>query len=221
MFQHEDFWLPDGEQQWLFPRVADYQRADREEAYEYVRDWTVALDVGANIGIFSRAFAGRFRKVVAFEPIPGIRECLERNVPANVTVQPYAVSDQPGRLIMRQVVKSSGGSFIANHPDIAVPSKRELSGPRAIPVDVRTIDSFGFDNVGLIKMDIQGAEYLALKGAEETIRRCRPVMMVEEKPREGDALDMENCRRASEFLLSLGMVAKSKRIGDRVYVFEG
>jgi len=220
MFQHEDFWLPDGEQQWLFSGVADYQRADREEAYAHVREWTLALDVGANIGVFSRAFAERFERVVSFEPIPDIRQCLERNVPDNVTVEPCAVSDRPGQLIMRQVVKASGGSFIANHPDIAVPTTRELTGKRAIPVDVRTIDSFGFEKLGLIKMDIQGAEYLALKGAEETIRRCRPVIMVEEKPREDDPLDVENCKRASEFLLSLGMVPKSKKIGDRVYVFE-
>jgi FkbM family methyltransferase len=220
MFQHEDFWLPDGEQQWLLADLADYQRPDREEAFAYVRDWTLALDVGANIGIFSRAFAERFRRVTSFEPIPDIRQCLKRNVPDNVTVEPFAVSDQPGRLIMRQVVKASGGSFIANHPDIAVPAKRELTGPRSIPVDVRTIDSFNFEGLGLIKLDIQGAEYLALKGAEETIRRCRPVIMVEEKPRLDDPLDVANCKRASEFLLSLGMVPKSKRVGDRVYVFE-
>lgn len=220
MFQHEGFWLPEGEQQWLFSDLADYQREDREEAYPFVRDWSLALDVGANIGIFSRAFGAKFDRVVSFEPIPDIRACLEKNVPGNVTVEPYAVSDEPGQLIMRQVVKSSGGSFIANHPGIAVPAKSDLSGPRAIPVEVRTIDSFEFSTLGLIKMDIQGAEYLALKGAEQTIRRCRPVILVEEKPRKDDALDVENCRRASDFLLSLGMTPKSKRVGDRVYVFE-
>jgi FkbM family methyltransferase len=220
MFQHEGFWLPEGEQQWLFQDLADYQHADRDEAYSHVRNWTLALDVGANIGIFTRAFAERFDKVVAFEPIPDIRACLERNVPGNVSVEPYAVSDRAGEVIMRQVVKSSGGSFIANDPNVAVPASAKLTGPRAIPVELRTIDSFGFDEVGLIKLDIQGAEFLALKGAEETIRRCRPVVLIEEKPRKEDPLDMANCKRAADFLLSLGMVAKEKPVGDRTYVFE-
>jgi len=220
MFEHEGFWIPEGERQWLFSDLADYQKADREQAFRYVRNWSLCLDVGANIGIFTRAFAERFERVVAFEPIPDIRACLERNVPANVSIEPVAVSDRTDRLIMRQVVKSSGGSFIANHPEIAVPESRELTGPRAIEVDVRTIDSFGFENVGLIKMDIQGAEFLALKGAAETIRTSRPVILIEEKPRPDDALDMANCKRASEFLLELGMTPKEKLVGDRVYVFE-
>ena len=220
MFQHEGFWLPDGERHWLFEGLAEYQQADRDEAFTYVRDWTLALDIGANIGIFTRAFAERFDKVVAFEPIPDIRACLERNVPANVSVEPFAVSDRPGEVIMQQTVKASGGSYIANHPEIAVPAVANLAGPRAIPVELRTLDSFGFDRVGLIKLDIQGAEYLALKGAEQTIRRCRPVVLIEEKPRKGDPLDIENSKLASEFLLDLGMVAKGKPVGDRSYVFE-
>lgn len=220
MFQHEDFWLPEGEQHWLFADLADYQRADRDEAYSHVRNWTLALDVGANIGIFTKAFAERFEKVVAFEPIPDVRACLERNVPDNVSVEPYAVSDRAGRVIMHQTVKASGGSFIANDPNVAVPAGAKTAGPRAIPVELRTIDSFGFEQVGLIKLDIQGAEFLALKGAEQTIRRCRPVVLIEEKPRKEDPLDVANCKRASEFLLALGMVAKGKPIGDRTYVFE-
>lgn len=220
MFQHEDFWLPEGEQHWLFKDLGEYQRDGRDEAYTHVRNWTLALDVGANIGIFSKAFAERFTNVVAFEPIPEIRACLERNVPANVSVQPYAVADRPGEVIMRQAVKTSGGSFIANHPDIAVPAIAKLEGPRAIPVELRTIDSFGFEQVGLIKLDIQGAEYLALKGAEQTIRRCRPVVLIEEKPRMDDPLDVANSKRASEFLLMLGMIPKGKPGGDRSYVFE-
>ena len=220
LFQHEGFWLPDGERHWLFEGLGEYQHADRDEAFSYVRDWTLALDVGANIGIFTKAFAERFEKVVAFEPIPEIRACLERNVPANVTVEPFAVSDRPGEVIMQQTVKSSGGSYIANHPEIAVPAVANLAGHRAIPVQVRTLDSFGFERVGLIKLDIQGAEYLALKGAKETISRCRPVVLIEEKPRKDDPLDLENARRASEFLLALGMVPKGKPVGDRSYVFE-
>src|SRR5688572_23762703 len=107
MFQHEGFWLPEGEQHWLFEDLANYQGADRDEAYSHVKNWTLALDVGANVGIFTRSFAERFEKVVAFEPIPDVRACLERNVPDNVVVEPFAVSDRAGEVIMQQTVKTS------------------------------------------------------------------------------------------------------------------
>ena len=220
MFKHEDFWLPDGEQHWLMPDLADYQSPGRQAAFNYVRDWGRALDIGGNIGIFARAFAARFDEVVSFEPIPGIRECLVRNVPSNVVVQPFALADQPGELIMHQLVKGSGGSFIANHPGVATLTREMPTGNRAVPVEVRTVDSFEFDRVNLMKLDIQGAEYLALRGAEDTIRRCRPVILIEEKPRAGDELDAENARKAAAFLISLGMTPKEKPGGDRVYIFE-
>ncbi|MGH7026686.1 FkbM family methyltransferase [Brevundimonas sp.] len=212
--------MPDGEQHWLMPDLASYQSPGREAAFGYVKNWGRALDIGGNIGIFARAFAMRFDEVVSFEPIPGIRECLARNVPDNVVVQPFAVADKAGELIMQQLVKGSGGSFIANHPEVATPTSKMPTGERAIHVQVRTIDSFDFDHVDLMKLDIQGAEYLALKGAEQTLRRCRPVVLIEEKPRPGDELDAENARKAAAFLIALGMTPKEKPGGDRVYVFE-
>ncbi|WP_269219456.1 FkbM family methyltransferase [Brevundimonas vesicularis] len=220
MFMHEDFWLPDGEQHWLQANLADYQSAGRRAAYKYVKDWRRALDIGGNIGIFARAFSDYFGEVVSFEPVPGIRECLVRNVPKTVVVQPYALADQPGELIMHQLTKGSGGSFIANHPGIATPTNEMPVGRKAVPVEVRTIDSFEYDSVGLMKLDIQGAEYLALLGAQETITRCRPVIILEEKPRPGDDLDAQNAHKAAELLVSLGMTPKEKPGGDRIYIFE-
>lgn len=220
MFMHEDFWLPDGEQHWLQSNLADYQSIGREAAYRYVSNWHAVLDLGANIGIFSRAFAGRFGQVHSFEPIPEIRACLEKNVPANVSVYPFAVADRETTLQMTRLVKGSGGSFIRNDPNIPAIDHTMPKAHRDVTVAVRAIDSFNFDNVGLIKLDIQGAEYLALRGAEATILKWRPVVLMEEKPRSDDPADIEATRRASEFLVSLGMTPKEKPGGDRVYIFE-
>lgn len=220
MFMHEDFWLPDGEQHWLMPKLGSYQDAGRNAAYSYVKDWRIALDLGGNVGIFARDFASRFDRVHTFEPIPSTAECLQRNVPENVTVEPFAVADQQGELQMTVLVKGCGGSFIRNHPDIPAIDRATPKSMRDVRVQVRTIDSYGFEGVGLMKLDIQGAEYLALRGAEATIRRCRPVILIEEKPRSDDPDDVKACRLASEFLLGLGMTGKEKPGGDRVYVFE-
>jgi hypothetical protein len=44
---------------------------------------------------------------------------------------------------------------------------------------MRTIDSYGFDDVDFIKIDVEGAELGVLRGAKETIKRCRPAVQME------------------------------------------
>lgn len=220
MLQIGGFYFPDGETH--FPewgdRVPEYQKRDRDAAYQYVKRWRRALDVGANVGIFARDFATRFDEVVAFEPFAPVRECLALNVTApNVRIEPVAVADAPGVLELYPMIENSGMSFICNHPQIAPAEGLE---PRAtIRVEARTIDSYNFDAVDLIKLDIEGGEYPALLGAQETILRHRPVIMVEEKAHRDT--DGESWKRVSRLLKNFfGMTPKEKFQIDRVYVFE-
>lgn len=196
--------------------VGSYGEKDRQAALAYVKQWRRALDIGANVGIFSVAFAGRFDEVVAFEPMPHVLECLRANVPANVQVEPYAIADHAGATEMIPTIHNCGGSYLFNHDRVAMPpSKKDASW--AIPVSVRTIDSYDFDAVDLMKLDVQGAECLAIIGAKETILRHRPVVMVEQKPvNQSDT----NFKDASRLLRSWGMVAKERAKTDRVFVFE-
>jgi FkbM family methyltransferase len=196
--------------------ILDYGKADRDAAYPYVKRWRRALDVGANVGIFSCNFAEKFDEVVAFEPMPRTRECLAANVPPNVRIEDCAVSDEEGVLNM-YLTGSTGGSFVCDHPDVITPDRR-LKARRMVQARARTLDSFEFDAVDLIKLDIQGAEYVALVGARETILRHRPVIMVEEKAfNDAHAKSIE---KTAELLIGYGMTPKEKARTDRVYVFE-
>lgn len=222
MIEHGGFFFPDGEQHFIAnygDALDSYQARERDAAYAYVKDWTAVIDLGANVGLFSRPFSAKFKTVWAFEPIPQIRDCLTRNVGANVNVMPYAVADKPGVLGMHRLVKGCGGSFIFNHPDIPPPNAETPPDHRRVDVEVRTVDSFEIQNVGLIKLDIQGAEYLALKGAEQTVKRWRPVILIEEKPRLYDPADIINVQIASDLLVSWGMEPREKVGGDRIYTF--
>jgi hypothetical protein len=120
----------------------------------------------------------------------------------------------------------SGASFVCNHPQVACPEV-DLDSERVAQVEARTLDSFEFDAVDLIKLDIQGAEYAALVGARETIERHRPVILVEEKAasveKVGTAVHdawLETITKTDELLRSYGMTPKEKAKTDRVYVFE-
>lgn len=220
MFQVGGFFLPDGERHFadLRDKVAEYGKLDRDAAYKYVKRWRRALDIGANVGIFSRDFANRFVEVVAFEPVPSARECLTLNVPANVLIEPYAVLDKPGILKMYPTIENCGGSFICDHPQVVSGSRVQPTPDDMIEVPARSIDSYVFDAVDLIKLDIQGAEFLAIVGARETIKRHRPVILVETKPKSPAAGIL--VKKTSKLLRSWGMVGKEKAGSDRVFVFE-
>lgn len=227
MLQIGDLFFPNGETHFnrLGRLVRQYGKSDRDAAYAYVKRWRRALDVGANVGIFACDFATRFDEVVAFEPMPPTRECLAINAPKNVRIEPFAITDQAALLEMYQT-PSSGASFVCSHPQVVIPFD-ELETNKVVQVEGRTIDSFQFDAVDLMKLDIQGAEYAALVGARETILRHRPVIMVEEKAASIEkvgaavnAAQIETIEKTADLLRSYGMIAKEKAQTDRVYVFE-
>lgn len=219
MFKVGDLFFPDGEKHFakFGDQVREYGERDRHAAYHYVKQWRRVLDVGANVGIFSCDFAARFDEVVAFEPVPRVRECLVLNVPENVQVEPVAIADSEGVLKMYPTVLNCGASFISNHPEVMTPEVTDRA-ERQIEVQVRTIDSYEFGDVDLIKLDIQGAEYLALLGAKETILRNRPVVLVEQKAVNAEHVHI--IKKTSRMLRSWGMKAMEIAQSDRVFVFE-
>ena len=88
MKQVYGYWMPSTDEHFerlIAKRVrnggpAEYQDDIREAAYNYVTDFDVCLDVGANIGFWSKPLTTKFKKVIAFEPLEQVYSCLERNV---------------------------------------------------------------------------------------------------------------------------------------------
>jgi FkbM family methyltransferase len=150
---------------------AEYQVAVRRRSIELCTNRTLALDIGANVGLWSRDFVNSFARVIAFEPVALFRECLEHNVQGtNFEVQPIALGDQDtvGTMIITE--DNSGHS----HLDPATMGTGN--------VQVVRLDTLNFHDVSYIKIDCEGYEYRILQGAEQTIRRCKPVIVIEQKP---------------------------------------
>ena len=113
---------------------------------------------------------GSKRKVFAFEPVTKnvfyIKRHLELNKIVNTTLIEKAVSDTIG------ILKFSLSSN---------PSQGHLSEEGEIEVETITLDEFikqGNPYPDLIKMDIEGAEYLALKGSKEILKIKKPVIFL-------------------------------------------
>ena len=150
------------------------QRVSRE-----VRPNTVFYDVGAHVGFYSllaSALVGS-GKVFAFEPVPRnlvyLREHLALNHVTNVEVLPVAVSDKTGMAPFHMEQTGFMGC---------------LSSEGSITVPTATLDSLVQDGrippPDYIKMDIEGAELLALQGANETLRHYKPVIFLATHGRE-------------------------------------
>jgi len=140
----------------------------------------IAVDVGANIGILTLAMCDAVipnGHVHAFEPDPSNFALLRTNVEANklsavTMLHQVALTDALGSVTLR---RPNDGSF--TH----VSSAGDSSTTTGIEVKACTLDSYLpiFSRLDLIKIDVEGHEPAVLRGAEETIRRFRPVMVIE------------------------------------------
>jgi len=59
-----------------------------------------------------------------------------------------------------------------------------------VTVPMRTLDSFDYTDIGFIKIDVEGYEYKVLLGAKETIKKYRPVLLVEQNRGNLNAIEL-------------------------------
>ena len=180
---------------------AEYQVAVRRRSIELCDNRTLALDIGANVGLWSRDFVQSFKHVIAFEPVAVFRECLEHNVQGNnFEVEPIALGDQDTQGTMIITEDNSGHS----HLD---PATMGTGNVRVV-----RLDTLNFHDVSYIKIDCEGYEYRILQGAEQTIRRCRPVIVIEQKPH--DAYSKQYGQFAAVALLQEWGMIKLDQVRD-------
>jgi FkbM family methyltransferase len=152
--------------------------SDREERALFqriVKPGMTVLDVGANIGIYTRFFAslvGPNGKIVAFEPEPRNFALLERAIAGlpQVTAVQAAVASRSGEVML----------FVADNLNVDHHICNGGEGRRALKVPSIAIDDYvkPGERVDIIKMDIQGAELLALAGTERVLRENQQLKFI-------------------------------------------
>ncbi len=139
------------------------------------------IDGGANIGYFTLIAAkavGPSGRVHAFEPQPDNRRRLAEHVELNglgdvVTIHPVALSDRPGEVELHTFENPA-----ANHGQSTFFAGSQAT--RKVTVKTVRLDDYLPEvTPRLIKLDIEGAEPLAISGMHETLRRHRPAVIVE------------------------------------------
>ncbi len=163
----------------------------------------VAVQAGGACGIWPARLAGYFEQVITFEPCAANFECLQANCEpfANIRAINAALGRAPCRMRLARDAFEDGNAgawYLAAGDD----------------VEVMTIDSLALDACDLIMLDVEGFELEALIGAEQTISRFRPMIVLEQKQlphMAGDARD------AGRWLESRGYSARMQSHNDVVY----
>ena len=146
----------------------------------------VFFDVGANTGLYSLlvAKASLKTKIYAFEPYPPARENFLANIACNsvvsrIDVTDFALSERKGTQDMYIPLQDHGSieSSSSLNPDF----KPEHA--KVIQVKVITMDGYVQENeinrLGLLKIDVESTEHQVIAGALETIKRNRPLIILE------------------------------------------
>ena len=171
------------------------------------------IDVGAHDGVLTLPLAALpGARMVAFEPLPpaftrlaaAIRAAHGGMIPPHIALRREALGTTTGRLsldvpVVGGVAQEQWASIAKDYAAIQADDPRVQDILR-YEVDVLPLDSLGLVDVTGAKIDAEGAEEEVLRGAEATLRRCRPILSVEIEERHR----ARSTRDVPGFLASLG-----------------
>lgn len=173
---------PESQLKYLRPGRAGFDPILLDWAEHHVSPGMTVWDIGANVGVFAFAAAGRGARVLAVEPDPWMATLLLRSRALNphlaLDVLAAAVADAPGLAALKL---SSGGR--AGNALASVAGQRLMFGTSMgeVQVPTLTLDALldRFNPPDFIKIDVEGAELLALAGASRLLHEIRPTVAIE------------------------------------------
>jgi len=166
-----EYWYPDTEERLhrSHARVGDIAQF----IMPHIERTRCVVQAGGAAGVWPIEFARYFSEVYSFEPNPALVECFYRNLEKSpdrdrVCLNTHGLWKEPdyGEMVHHEENNMGSWYFQPQHEG---------------SVYVDTIDSYDLHEVDLIPLDIEGAEFEALLGAKDTIRRCKPTLVLEIK----------------------------------------
>lgn len=132
---------------------------------------TACVQAGGNVGVFPKYLSRHFATSYVFEPSPELFPVMIRNAPErNIVRFQAALGERPGLIGLACTRRKHGPGPI--HPGLT-----HVDGEGTIPT--LRLDDLVLPVVDLLYLDVEGFELYALRGAVETVDRCRPVIAVE------------------------------------------
>ena len=185
-----DFFDPDGNYDLLYTYVKDKQLRR-------------VIDIGAWWGPWSLWWHDKAQHVEIFEPNQQIISKLKYNIKdlKNCTLHQTALGDKPGNVSMEYA--SHTGTYHI----------KDTNGS----IDLKTLDSYKFNSVDVIKIDAEGYEVPVLEGAKKTIIENKPWIQIEGN--KSGARYGRTKLDIKKFLTDIGMTRVTKKWPDQVWTF--
>ena len=178
-----------------------------QKAMEHTKQRRLMADIGAHCGFSTRYFAPHFCKVVAFEPNHQSFQCLVRNQPnmTNIVAYKTALGDKQQEVQMEYDVTRYGntGCYMVSG-----------SGDK---IQMTTLDTYELTNVDLIKIDVEGYELEVLQGGQNTIKKNKPVVVMEVKEGLSERHGIHYLQ-APNYLISMDYKQVDEEKRDKIFV---
>jgi FkbM family methyltransferase len=140
-----------------------------------------SIDVGANVGTYLHAMKRHSERVYAFEPVPWLAQLLPKKFGRKVVVENVALSHETSTALLH--IPVIDGTPVTGLSTLSDDLAAKAALCRDIAVETRPLDEVYSGNVGFIKIDVEGHEHSVLQGAQRTIERCRPRVLIEAEER--------------------------------------
>lgn len=170
---------------------------------EHIIEKNVIVQAGGNCGLYVKKYAKKFNRVYTFEPVNELFRCLVLNVPDDNVIKFQACLGEKHSLVnMNEHVSKNIGGYHVGHSAGIIPTIK--------------IDDLNLDVCNLIHLDIEGYELFALKGAQETINKYKPVIVIEHCEKWLNRYNT-SIYDIDEFLTSMNYKYVCSARGDRIY----
>lgn len=150
----------------------------------YIKENSNIIDIGANIGTHSIILSKLFPncKVIAFEPIIWQYNILNKNIKINNITNCIAYNNGLGSKNFKMYANPEVMEIEQHHNFGAYPLKEKKENDICHEVDIIPLDSYNFKNISFMKIDVETHEIEVLKGSLETIKLCKPIIIIEVDP---------------------------------------
>ena len=189
-FFFKKFFFPEG---FLLKRrlQRSIKRNDEQEinlVKKFIKSGTDSIDVGVYRGVYSYEMSKYSEKVHSFEPNPIIFKYINKNLKKfikNIHLYNFALSNQNKTMNLKIPIRNSNSDkeIFEEYYEMGkatIHNENNFENYENFEIQTKTIDELSFDNkISFIKIDVEGHELEVIEGAKNTIKRDKPVLLVE------------------------------------------